>query len=576
MPSPSTLDFSSQDMHQPSTLPVNFTNTSMTPTTVSQAAIVGQDASSYSIASDSCSQTTIQPGGMCSIYVKFYALPAGPGPKEATLTVTDDNGTNTGTNDVALSGTAITGTLSSDQNTLDFGGLVVDQGNSNQQHVTISDDLSAGVDVSNVQIIGAGASSFYVQNNGCPYNLQRGNTCQIYVQFQPNSAGPQRAQLQIDNDGNTNPLLVSLTGDGLTGPSVTVSPPQAVYGNVALGSQASKRFTLSNDGDAPLQIQAMFLAAGSPQVFPIRDNNCLDRQIAAGNSCRFTVGFIPIAVGDKDGSVFVISNASNPGVTTIGLDGTGASPAAAPTPKPKPTAPAPAPALDGTATIAGAVQAGRRLACTAHSYPPGTRYSYRWLRDGKPIPGALGRRRVLGDADVGTRLACRVTATGPGGSQTVTSRGDRAHARAVHGRHHQCQRGHDHRHRHRQSRPAPRDRTPHQPIGGVRQADRDRAHRRHLHARPHSESEHRSGCRGRASPARHRDPGPRRDACPQTASPDLQRHRARGGARAPLSGASFRHALRKRESHPDSPGPGAWRATSPEEDRTNDVVRNCR
>ena len=155
-------------------------------------------------------------------------------------------------------------------------------------------------------------------------------------------------------------------------------------------------------------------------MFPIRDNNCLDRQIAAGNSCRFTVGFIPIAVGDKDGSVFVISNASNPGVTTIGLDGVGVSPAGAP--KPTPPAPAPAPALNGTATIAGVVEAGRRLACTAHSYPPGTRYSYRWLRNGKPIPGALGRRRVLGDADVGTRLACRVTATGPGGSQTVTSR----------------------------------------------------------------------------------------------------------------------------------------------------------
>ncbi len=407
MPSSSTLNFYSQDMHDQSTLQVSFTNTSANPTTVSQAAIVGPDASSYSIAQDSCSQQTIQPNNNCFINVTFYALPTGPGPKNATLTVTDDNGTYTGTNDIALSGTAITGTLSADQNTLNFGGLVINQGNSNQQHVTISDDLSASVDVSNVQITGADASSFYVQNNGCPSSLQRGNTCQIYVQFQPNSAGPQTAQLEIDNDGNTNPLTVSLTGDGLTGPAVTVSPAQAVYGNVALGSEASQNFTLTNDGDAPLQIQAMFLAAGSPQVFPIGDNNCLDRQIASGNSCRVTVGFIPIAVGDKDGSLFVISNASNPGVTTIGLDGTGV---------------APAPAPNGSVTIAGAAQAGKRLTCTPHSYPPGTRYSYRWLRNRKPIPGALGRRRALGDADVGTRLACRVTATGPGGSQTVTSR----------------------------------------------------------------------------------------------------------------------------------------------------------
>ena len=341
--------------------------------------------------------------------VTFNASPTGPGPKSATLQLMDDNGTNTGTTDVALSGTAITGTLSSDQNALDFGGLVINQGNSNQQHVTISDNLSASVNVGNVQITGADASSFFVQNDGCPNTLQPGNTCQVYVQFQPNSAGPQKAQLQIDNDGNTNPLVVSLTGEGLTGPAVTVTPPQAIYGNVPLGSQASQTFTMTNDGDAPLQIGAMFLVAGSPQVFPISANNCTDRQIAPGDSCKVTVGFAPIATGDKDGSLFVISNASNPGVTTIGLDGTGVSATGAPAP-------------DGTVTVTGFVRAGKRLTCSTHSYLSGTQFTYRWLRNGKPIPGAIGKRRLLGDGDVGTRLSCRVTATSPGGSQTVTSR----------------------------------------------------------------------------------------------------------------------------------------------------------
>jgi hypothetical protein len=147
-------------------------------------------------------------------------------------------------------------------------------------------------------------------------------------------------------------------------------------------------------------------------VFPISDNNCLDRQIAASDSCRFRVGFIPIAVGDKDGSLFVISNASNPGVTTIGLDGTGVAPAGGP-----------AAAPDGTVTISGSARAGKRLTCLPHSYPSDTDFAYQWLRNGKPISGALGRRRVLGDADLGTRLACRLTAAGPGGSQTVTSPG---------------------------------------------------------------------------------------------------------------------------------------------------------
>src|ERR1700753_2069118 len=185
-PSAPSLDVVTQDMHKPSSQQVSFSNTTANPTTVSAATIVGTDASSYSISQDSCSNTTIQPDNGCFIQVTFDAQAAGPGAKSATLTVNDDNGTGTGTNDIALTGTALTGTLRSDQSSLDFGGLVIDQGNSDQQHVTISDDQTASVNVSNVQITGAGANSYFVQNNGCPGTLQPGNTCQIYVQFQPN------------------------------------------------------------------------------------------------------------------------------------------------------------------------------------------------------------------------------------------------------------------------------------------------------------------------------------------------------------------------------------------------------
>ncbi len=410
-PSSSSLDFFSQDMHNPTPwMTVTYTNNSGTPTTAQPATIIGSDASSYSISQDSCGGQTIQITHSCSVSVVFYALASGPGTKNATLTLVDDNGINTGTTEVALSGTAITGTLSADQNSLDFGGLVVNQGNSNQQHVTIANGPSASVIINNVQIIGADASSFNIQNSNCQNQGTFGpnNTCQVYIQFQPTSAGLQHAQLEIDNDGTTTPLFVSLTGEGLNGPIVMVSPSQAMYGNVTLGSQSSQTFTLTDTGDAPLQIQALFLVAGSPQVFPISNNSCSGRQISAGSSCQVTVGFVPIAAGDKDGSLFLITNASNPGVTTIGLDGIGVEPT-------------PAPAPTGTATVTGSAQAGKRLTCSTTSYPLGTSFSYRWLRNGRPISGATGRKLSLGDADVGARLSCRVKASAPGGTQTVTS-----------------------------------------------------------------------------------------------------------------------------------------------------------
>jgi hypothetical protein len=408
-PSSSSLDFFSQDMHNQSpSMMETYTNNSGTPTTVMSATIVGLDASSYSISQDFCTGQTIQATNSCSVSVVFYALPSGPGTKDATLTLLDDNGINSGTTNVSLSGTATTGTLSADQNSLDFGGVVLNQGNSNQQHVTISNGPNASVIINNVQIIGPGASSFNIQNNNCQNQGTFGpnNTCQVYLQFQPSSAGTQRAQLEITNDGTTNPLLVSLTGVGLNGPIMTVSPAQAIYGNVTLGAQTSQTFTLTDTGDAPLQIQGMFLAAGSPQVFPISNNSCSGRQISPGSSCQVTVGFIPIAAGVKDASLFLISNASNPGVTTVGLSGTGI---------------APAPPPIGTATVTGAAQAGKLLTCSTAGYPPGTSFSYQWLRNDKPITRETGRTVLLGDADVGARLSCRVKAGAPGGTQTVTS-----------------------------------------------------------------------------------------------------------------------------------------------------------
>ena len=362
--------------------------------------------------------------------VVFYPVSSGPGTKDATLTLLDDNGISTGTTNVSLSGTATTGTLSADQNSLDFGGVVLNQGNSNQQHVTISNGPSASVIINNVQITGSGASSFNIQSSNCQNQGTFGpnNTCQVYLQFQPTSAGIQNAQLEINNDGTANPLVVSLTGVGLNGPIMTVSPSQAIYGNVTLGAQTSQTFTLTDTGDAPLQIQAMFLAAGSPQVFPISNNSCSGRQISAGSSCQVTVGFVPIAAGVKDASLFLISNASNPGVTTVGLSGTGVAPdpppigtGVAPDPPPIGTGVAPDPPPIGTATVNGRAQAGKRLSCSTASYPPGTSFSYQWLRNGKPITGETGRTVSLGDADVGARLSCRVQAGGPGGTQTVTS-----------------------------------------------------------------------------------------------------------------------------------------------------------
>jgi hypothetical protein len=324
LPSPTAENFGGVDMHFQQGMQENFFNSSGSPTEVTSVSILG-DTSSFSIQTgqDLCSGATIAPGDSCHVNVLFGPL-FSPGPKIATLELTDS----TGTVDVALTGTGFSGTLSVGQSSLDFGSQVVPNNNngggSQQQSVTVAAGRDFGVRVTNVQINGPDASSFSLQGNGCQgFTLNSTSTCQIFIQFQPTSAGAKQAQLEIDNDGTVSPLFVSLAGVGLNGPALAVSPAQAIFGNVTLGSSASQTFTLTNVGDAPLQFQELFIASGSPQVFPMSDG-CSGQQLAAGAACQVTVGFIPIAIGVKDASLFVLSN-QRP-VSIIGLSGTGVGP----------------------------------------------------------------------------------------------------------------------------------------------------------------------------------------------------------------------------------------------------------
>ncbi|MBV9367881.1 MAG: choice-of-anchor D domain-containing protein [Solirubrobacterales bacterium] len=324
-PSPSSLDFGGVDMHFQQTMQEWFYNNSGSPVTVDPAGVkILGDTSSFSlqVGQDFCTGNTIPAGGSCHVNVLLGPL-SSPGAKSATLELTD----NTGTVDVPLTGTGFSGTLSLNPSSLDFGSQVIqsnNNGGSAQQSVTVATGRDFGVRVTNVQIIGADASSFSVQGNGCQgFTLGSNNTCQIYVQFQPLTTGPKQARLEIDNDGTVSPLFVSLSGVGLNGPALSVSPKQAIFGNVLLGSSTSQTFTLTNAGDAPLQLQELFVASGSPQVFPMSDG-CAARQLAPGAACQVTVGFIPIAVGVKDASLFVISNQGP--VSIIGLSGAGVAP----------------------------------------------------------------------------------------------------------------------------------------------------------------------------------------------------------------------------------------------------------
>jgi hypothetical protein len=97
--------------------------------------------------------------------------------------------------------------------------------------------------------------------------------------------------------------------------------------------------------------------------------------------------------------------------------------------------PSPPPATTGPPRVTGTASAGATLSCSGGSVTlHATRVVYRWLREGRPIPGVASRLYRVREVDEGTTLVCDVTAySGSVVIGTVVSRGVRVAAPFVSG-----------------------------------------------------------------------------------------------------------------------------------------------
>jgi hypothetical protein len=212
------------------------------------------------------------------------------------------------------------------------------------------------------------------------------------------------AQLEIVNSGSASPLVVPLEVTALNGPKAVITPSGGIEFPVTeLGTAAvTQQVTIANDGDAPLQIQQLLIISGTPQTFPITNDSCTLVEIAPGDECEITVGFVPTKVGERNASIFLITNTPGP-VTTAALSGEGM------------VAPSGAVALTSVAKV------GVPIACLRSGYGGADSLSFRWLRGATTIPGETQSVYVPTDGDVGSTLTCELTAENPVGTQTIAS-----------------------------------------------------------------------------------------------------------------------------------------------------------
>ncbi|MFN0246790.1 MAG: choice-of-anchor D domain-containing protein [Kofleriaceae bacterium] len=297
------------------------TNTGGSPTGTLTTTLTGSDPGSFNVQSNTCTGT-LAGSATCTITVVF--MPSSPGMKTASLLVTGSPG---GTATAALSGNALQNArLSINPTILDFGTVVANQVSANQTFtVTNTGGVASGMVTPTLS--GVEANQFRIASSNCSAPLAPNASCNVVVRFEPTSAAPKAAQLDVTAaPGGT--TSATLLGTGQAPGEISISPTSFAYADTTVGMvSVSQTFTVTNTGGAPTGALATALGGGAPGDFQIVNgsNGCQGTTLAAGGVCTIAIVFAPTVSGPLSANITV---SGTPGGTAVaGLNGNGIDPA---------------------------------------------------------------------------------------------------------------------------------------------------------------------------------------------------------------------------------------------------------
>ena len=308
---PSTLDFGPVLVGQTSPAQtVTVTNISSNTTSIGQIATAGQDAGSFSVTADTCSNTSLAAGQTCQVSLTFDPSDTTPG-IFAYLSIPS---LTSGTTTVGLTGRGIViGVLSVTPLSLTFP-ATVQQGSSAPQTVTVSNTGNATVTITTLSINGD-----FTETNNCGSSLAPGASCKFNITFRPTSVGTLEGYINFLSNTQAQFYSISLSGIGITAPNALFCPDSLNFGNqITNTSSSSQTVILTNSGSDQLTVTGTSVSGD----FSVT-SNC-PGSMAPHSTCTLNVIFTPTAIGTHNGALLVYDNAQG-SPQTIPLTGTGVS-----------------------------------------------------------------------------------------------------------------------------------------------------------------------------------------------------------------------------------------------------------
>jgi Abnormal spindle-like microcephaly-assoc'd, ASPM-SPD-2-Hydin len=327
---PTTLTFASQAVGTTSASQTStLRNTGTGPLTIASIAIAGTNSGDYP-QTTTCpiSPSTLAVNAACTISVTFK--PTATGTRTANVAVTDN--ASGSPQRLTLSGTGATAApaVSFSPTSLGFGSQAVGT-SSAAQTVTLTNSGNAALTITAIGLGGTNAGDFG-QTTTCPISpstLAAGANCTLSVSFSPTASGNRTANISVTDNAGGSPQTVPLTGTG-TAPAVTLGPASLSFTSQPVGTtSAAQTTTLTNSGTAALAIAAITVAGANAGDFTQTTTCPLSPATLDVNAtCTISVRFSPGATGPRSAGVTIADNAAN-SPQTLGLSGTGSSPAPA-------------------------------------------------------------------------------------------------------------------------------------------------------------------------------------------------------------------------------------------------------
>jgi Abnormal spindle-like microcephaly-assoc'd, ASPM-SPD-2-Hydin len=192
---------------------------------------------------------------------------------------------------------------------LRFGEVVIKQ--TETLLVTVTNNGETTVTISEIAVKD---SEFTVSKPDLPLVLQPGQSVDLNTKFTPTEKGWTKGTVTISSDASNPTLVLDVAGHGVDSESLSASPSNVAFGQVAIGASSTVPVVLRNDLSEKLTLNAAQTTGSefsmSGASFPLT--------LEAGGSVTLNVTFTPQSPGAEGGSLFISGPALN-----VPLRGTG-------------------------------------------------------------------------------------------------------------------------------------------------------------------------------------------------------------------------------------------------------------